>query len=357
MKKVVPVIMAVLMIVALFAGCANQAQTSEQASSQPTAAPAQATPKAAAQPSEQPAAEPVVIGVSMDELQNTFWVAAKKGMDKAAADLGIKLEYRTCEGDAVKQNAQIDELIAMGVKGIVTVYADRQAILQGVKAANTAKIPIVYCDRPIDTTDDAKPDWGITTDSYALTLNGWNWMVDYAKKNNIKLKVLEVVGSLNDNNVLLRSKAFAEIVKSNSDVVELVQQVPTDWDLEKCLAGTTNALQANPDINCIFMHYDGLVDPIASALKQANKWKKIGEDGHVMLMPYSGNESGIKAMQDQYAEMCFGMDITNCGYKAVEAAYKLSKGESVGDPVADPGYIITQENFATEGPKAYGYPQ
>ncbi|MFN8004622.1 MAG: hypothetical protein U0X75_26815 [Acidobacteriota bacterium] len=41
----------------------------------------------------------------------------------------------------------------------------------------------------------------------------------------------------------------------------------------------TNALQAYPDINFIFTSSDFLFPSIISALKNANKYKKIGEDG------------------------------------------------------------------------------
>ena len=351
MKKILIVALVLVVVLTMAAGCSSPADSA------PAPAPASEAPKSE-EPSTQPAASSdMVIGVSMDELQNTFWVAAKKGMDEAAAKYGAKLEYRTCEGDAVKQNAQIEELIAAGVDAIVVVYADRLAILQGVKAANDAGVPIVYCDRPIEKTDEAGPDWGVATDEYALCRAGWEWTIGYAKENGSQLKVLEVVGSLNDKNVLIRSEVTAAVAEENTDTMEVVQQVLTEWDLEKTLAGTTNALQADPEINCIFMHYDGLLDPIATALKQAGKWVPIGEDGHVILMPYSGNESGMKAMIDGYADMCFGMNTIGEGYQAVEACVKLINGENPGAFAADPGFIITQANLQELGPQTYGWPQ
>ncbi|MCL4416843.1 MAG: sugar ABC transporter substrate-binding protein [Actinobacteria bacterium] len=349
----VALIANIVMIALVFAGCQTQSGQTTDATTEAETTVIETT---AAETSTAQTDDEVLIGVSMDELQNTFWVAAKKGMDEAAAKYGVKLEYRTAEGDAVKQNAQIDELIAMGVDAIVCVNVDVKAINQGVKAANDAKVPIVYCDRPLDKTADSAPDWGIKTDETALVTAGWEWVLNYAKtNNNMKLKVLEVEGSLNDKNVLIRAEVTDKIAEENSDVMEIVQKVLTEWDLEKTLSGTTNALQANPDINTIFMHYDGLLDPIATALKQANKWKKIGETGHVIIMPYSGNESGMKAMIDGYADMAFGMNVIGEGFKSVEAAYKIVKGEDPGPFVNDPGFIITQENLQTEGPKTYGW--
>ena len=111
--------------------------------------------------------------------------------------------------------------------------------------------------------------WGIATDNYALTVNGWKWMADHARQKKMKLKVLELVGSLTDENVLRRTDGFKEVMKANSDIIELVQQVPTEWNLEKALAGTTNALQAHPEINVVFMHSDYLLGAVVSSLRQA----------------------------------------------------------------------------------------
>ena len=298
--------------------------------------------------------EPMQIGVALDNLNDPFWLGIKKGIDDAGAELGVELVIRTAEGDAVKQNSQIDDMIAQGVDGMVCVYVDSKSILQAVKACNEAGIPFVYCDRTVASTSDARVDWGIATDNKALTMNGWKWMADYARENGMKLKVLELVGSLSDENVLNRTDGFEEVMAANTDIITRVQQVPTEWNLEKALAGTTNALQANPDINCIFMHSDYLLGATISALRQAGRYKKIGEEGHVAVMPYSGNEASLNAMREGYVEMCFGMDVYKTGYEAVMAAYEIANGEERGAPVADPGFIITQENFDEMSQRAYG---
>jgi ABC-type sugar transport system substrate-binding protein len=296
----------------------------------------------------------LTIGVALDNLNDPFWLGIKKGIDDAGKELGVNLVIRTAEGDAVKQNNQIDDMIAQGVSGIVCVYVDFKSILQAVKAANKAGIPFVYCDRTLDSTADAKVAWGIATDNFALTVNGWTWLADYARKNKMSLNVLELVGSLSDENVLRRTDGFKQVMTANADIIKLVQQVPTEWNLEKALAGATNALQAHPEINVIFMHSDYLLGATISALRQANRYVKIGEPGHVIVMPYSGNASSIQAMKDGYVEMTFGMDVYKEGHDSVKAVVDLINGKTYGPPLLDPGFILTQENFATMSKRAYG---
>lgn len=300
----------------------------------------------------------ITIGVSLDNLDDPFWVGIKKGIDAATEELAgkAKVEIQICQGDANVQNKQIQDMLTAGAKAIACVYVDQEAIKQSVKLCNEKGVPFVYIDRTLESTDEAKVAWGIATDNFQLTVNGWQYMADYAKANGIKWKVLELVGSLTDNNVLRRTEGFEKVMGENPDIIERVQSVPTEWNLEKALAGVTNALQADPDINCIFMHSDFLLAPTIQALQAANRYLPIGAEGHIAVMPYSGNAGSIKAMNEKMVEMCFGMDVFKCGYEGVMAAYNIASGNGAqyAAPVDDPGFIITQENFAETAPRAYG---
>lgn len=303
--------------------------------------------------------ETVKIGVSLDNLDDPFWIGIKKGIDAAAEEIGedkVSLDVQIAQGDANKQNQQIQDMLTAGAEAIVSVYVDKEAIKQSVSLCNEKDVPFIYVDRSLESTDDAKVAWGIGTDDLALSTQGWEWMVDYARENDIQLKVLELVGSLTDDNVLKRMDGFEKVMEENSDIVELVQEVPTDFNLEKALAGVKNALQANPDINCIFMHSDYLLAPTVQALQAANRYVPVGEEGHIILMPYSGAQLSLETIESGYAEMCFGMDVYNEGYEGIMAAYNFATGNTDGydEPVGDAGFIITQDNFEETSKQAYG---
>jgi ABC-type sugar transport system substrate-binding protein len=301
----------------------------------------------------------VRIGVSLDNLDDPYWVGLKVGIDRAAAELGSKvsIDMQICQGDAVVQAQQIQNMLAAGVDAIVCVYVDQEAIKQSIKLCNDKKVPFIYSDRPVDSSPGAAVAWGIATDDFGLSKNGWEWTVAYARKNNTKLKVLELVGSLTDANVLKRTRGFEAVMAANADFVQRIQSVPTEWNQEKALAGVTNALQANPDINCIFMHSDVLLAPTIQALEAAGRWKPIGTAGHIIVMPYSGNSLSLKSMNDKYVEFCFGMNTINNGYQPIMAAYDIvtGNGSKYSAVVDDPGFLITYENFAETAPMAYGY--
>ncbi len=306
------------------------------------------------------AQDKVIVGVAMDNLDDPFWMGVKKDIDAAVKELGDKIEVniQVCLGDANVQHKQIEDMVTAGADAIACIYVDNETIRQSVELCNEKNIPFVYMDRTIESDDEIKVAWGFATDNYALTVAGWEYMADYARKNNIKWKVLELVGSLTDQNVLFRTEGFEKVMAENPDLIERIQSVPTEWNLEKALAGCTNALQASPEINCIFMHSDYLLAPTIQALEAAGRWVEIGKPGHVAVLPYSGAALSIEAMKDKMVEMCFGMDTFADGYEGIMAAYNLVTGNKLAKydtPVDDPGFIITQDNLYEVGPRAYGW--
>lgn len=304
------------------------------------------------------AADVVSIGASFDNLDDPFWLGIKFGMDKAIAELDGKatISYQVAQADANVQGKQIQDMVTAGAGAIVCTYIDMDAIMQSVKLCNDKGIPFVFADRPVINTDEIKADWGIATENYQLTYNGWKWTAEYAQANGIVLNVLELQGSLTDDNVLKRADALRDVEKEYPDVINIVQTVPTEWNLEKCLAGVTNALSARPEINCIFLMSDFLIPPVIQALQAADRYYPIGDENHVFLMGYSGSGEAVRLMDEGYMDMCFGMDVIKTGYESVMASYYLAIGE--GDdytvPVDDPGFIMTQENLAETRGIAYG---
>jgi len=355
MKKIFLIALAALLLVSVSAACASPATQEPTApTAQEPAAPAAQEPAApAAQEPEAPVAEQpssqerIVFGISFDTLDHPFWLADLAGMESMAEELGVELEVRVAQNDANVQNQQIEDLLASGAQAIICAAKDNVAILQAVQKCNEMGVPFIYNDRPIISTDDAIVAYGAATDNFGLAKMGWEWVVEYAKGAGFeKLFVLELHGDLADKNAIDRSDGFKEVMAANPDFIELVQTVPTEWNMDKSLAGTTNALQSNPEVNCIYMHSDLLLEPTISALRQANRYLQIGEEGKVILMPFGGSGTSMKAVADGYAEMCFIMDIYNTGRLCVDGAYEIVvNGRVFTESGVDPGFILHKDNF------------
>ena len=360
MKKILSFILVLAMVGTMLSGCAATSQPAASSAAAPAAssAAAPAASSAAAPVASSAAAAPAekqVIGVSADDYSSAFWQACINGaVDKAKA-LGYEVDVQVCAGDPSLQNKQIEDMLARGDKAILCAPNDSKTIIQAVKKCNAANVPFIYIDRTVESTADAKVAFGAGTDNTALAQAAMEWMGDYAKKNNLKLKVCELTGYLGDPNSVARSQGVKNAIGKYSDVMELVKQVPTENDIEKTLKGTVNALQENKDINCIFMVADYFLDATLSALKQTSKLYKTGDPNHVYIVTYDGAKVSLVNIKDGYIDACGVQDCSGNGALCAEAADKILKGQDPGAVVKNPGFVLTAENYDQMAQKAFGY--
>ena len=137
--------------------------------------------------------------------------------------------------------------------------------------------------------------------------------------------------------------------------MQVVARVPTEWNQEKALAGVTNALQANPDVNFIFSSSDFLFPSVVSALKSANKYKKAGEEGHVLLGGFDGDATAYRLLSDGYLDADGVQDVYFECKESVRAVFDIKAGKAVVPAtIKDSGLVINQSNLNEEKGKMWG---
>jgi Periplasmic binding protein domain len=103
-----------------------------------------------------------------------------------------------------------------------------------------------------------------------------------------KYEAAILIGDLGDQNAIQRRDGFFDVFDKNKDSIQVVARISTEWNADKAFAGLVNALQANPGINFLVTSSDFLHPQIEQALKGAGKWKKRGEQGHVVFGGFGG---------------------------------------------------------------------
>jgi simple sugar transport system substrate-binding protein len=81
---------------------------------------------------------------------DVFWNVVKKGVRKAASDLGISVSYSESFNDPQKQAQLIDTAVAKKPKGIAVSAPNPSALKDALKRATKAKIPIITLNSGVD---------------------------------------------------------------------------------------------------------------------------------------------------------------------------------------------------------------
>lgn len=296
--------------------------------------------------------KPLTIGVSFETLQTEYWVAGFDAIKAELAKRNITMLDAIADGDANRQLEQVNNFIARKVDGLIVVPKDAKTIIPMIKAANAAHIPIVLYNRPADQTDAKSV--AVVADNFALTKATVEYMCEQAKKSGRKYKAAVLLGDLGDINAVGRRDGFEAAVKPYADVIEVVARIPTEWNGEKARAGVTNALQAHPDINFIFTSSDFMFPPLVQALKDAGKYKKTGEEGHVLLGGFDGDATAYQMLVDGYLDADGVQDVYFESEAAVQAVLDLKAGKQVSEVIRDPGLVIHQGNLKEAAARMWG---
>jgi ABC-type sugar transport system substrate-binding protein len=292
------------------------------------------------------------VGVAFETLQTEYWVASLDTIKDTLAKHNISMVSAIADGDANRQLEQVNNFIARKVDGIIIAPKDAQTVIPMIKSANQANIPIVLYNRP-PAESDAK-SVTIVADNVAITRDTVNFMAEQARKSGKKYKAMILIGDLGDINAIGRRDGFDEVVKKNADIIEVVANVPTEWNQEKALANVTNALQAHPDINFIFSSSDFLFPSLVSALKRTDKYKKIGEEGHVLLGGFDGDATAYQMLMDGYLDADGVQDMYFECEQAVQAILDLRAGKQVPARILDKGFVIHQGNLKEAVKRMWG---
>jgi ABC-type sugar transport system substrate-binding protein len=285
----------------------------------------------------------VTIGLAFETLQTEAWVAGFEALKAECEKRGFKVLEAVADGDAGRQLDQVRSFVTRGVQGIVLVPKDAKTSVPAIKAANEAGIAIVLFNRVADRR--GVKFVGIQADNLRLTRETVDFMVEQARaQGKGKLKAMLVMGDLGDTNAIGRRDGFDEAIKGHEDLIEVVSRVPSEWNQEKAQAGVVNGLQANPDISFLFTSSDFLLPSIVSALKQAGKYHKVGEPGHVILGGFDGDATAWRMLEEGYLDATGVQDMYYEAEASIQALVDLMAGEDVPELIQDPGFVITQAN-------------
>ncbi len=293
-----------------------------------------------------------VVALLFDSLQSPFWVSSNRILKQKIEEKGWSFLEAVSSLDDAKQFDQVKSMLSRNVDGIVIIQTDANAVIPAIREANAANVPMVHFMRP-PAESDAK-SITIVADNRTLAGDVANFVVEEARRLG-GLKACVLVGDLGDANSIERRDGFLDVVSAHGDVVEVVSTIPTEWDPDKAFSGLTNALQANPDINCIFTPSDFLLPQIEQALKIAGKWVVRDEEGHVVLAGFDGDEGAYQRLRDGFLDVCgvqnlfLGVDLAIASFEQVWAGSEPEATQMAR------GFVIDYKNMAERETEMWGY--
>ena len=272
----------------------------------------------------------VKVGLSFSDFATERWKNEEVLMRKLLEEKGYEVISQEANHDVKLQNDQIDNMVSQGVKALIVVAEDGDAIVTSVDKAAAAGVKVLAYDRLIKTDKIAaylsfdnvevgrQQAMGVMT---AIDIENW----DVAGNGPVRL--VQLAGSPTDNNATLFTKGQTEILKPYIDAgkIEIVAQQGVDnWDPANALKLMENILTAaNNDVDAVVASNDGT----ALGALQAMKAQQLAG-----VVPISGQDAtadGCNSIVKGELTVSIMKDIRNLSPLAVDLIDKLLKGEAI----------------------------
>ena len=259
--------------------------------------------------------------------------------------------------DANRQLEQVKDCIAQGADGIILTADDGDSETMLVALAQEADVPIATFNRP---PSDMSKGIIVVADNESVARLAVEEMAVLAeekfKATGKKLHPLILVGDLADPNAVKRREGFMNALKNHPDIFETPVEINTKWNSQVALAGLEAAVTADPDIDFIFTSSDFLFPTIQGVLEPRGKWKKTGEEGHVILGGLDGDDGACKLIREGYVDSTGVQDVYLEAKLALDAIMEaIEKGDTRPNAIKlDPGFALSQANYAEKGATTWG---
>jgi ribose transport system substrate-binding protein len=276
--------------------------------------------------------EPIKIGFALNTLNNPFFVDMKNGVEAQAKESGVEVVISDAQNNPAKQLADVENFIQQKVDVLMIDPADSDAIVEAVRRAKDANIPVFTIDRVSNGGDP------LAHIGYNQLEAGEMAAKFIVEKLDGKGKVVEIQGILGTSSAQDRTKGFNDYIKKYPDI-EIIAQQAADYDRGKGLKVMEDILQANPEIDAIFCANDESAIGAISALESSDRLSKIKA-----IIGVDAVDPALDSIRKEKLTATVMQSPYFLGKEGIKAAIKIAEGETVEKEVIMESKLVTKEN-------------
>lgn len=319
MKKVVSIVLSVMMVLVLFAGCSakgteatTDAQTSEATESADAAV---AAPETADSAATQDSATDLTAGdlsglrIGFEyQAPHPYYSAVLEGVYAFEEDFGVEVDIQSgTDFTQSTQNGIVEAMAAKGLAGISIVPSDAAGANALYKELTDQGIFVISYGASTDLPTTAS--FAVATDIYQAAYDACDYLIQQmGEKGNI-LNILEV---LSDPNTAKRQQAVEDCVATYPDV-QIIQTIGDIQSVEAANEKIESALAANAgEIDGMICTGSTTTQGMAEVL--TNYYKQYGTDKKFYAIGIDTDAETLTAIQDGVISATIAQNTYAAGY-------------------------------------------
>jgi methyl-galactoside transport system substrate-binding protein len=348
-KKLLPIVMATVMITATLAGCGSNKGTGTGTTETKKADTAK-----------------VLVGSAIYKFDDTFMTGVRTAMEAQAKEKGSTIELVDSQNKQPTQNEQVDTFITKGVNALAINPVDRTAAGPLIEKAKAKKLPIVFLNREPEKADMANYDkvYYVGAKAEQSGTQSGEIIADYFKahpeadKN--KDGVIQYVmlqGEPGHQDATLRTEYSIKAIEGAGFKTQKLAADTAMWDKAKAtdLMKAFITGQGLDKIEAVLCNNDDMALGAVEALK-AEGYNKGDAAKYIPVVGVDATAPALQAMKEGSLLGTVLNDAANQGKATVNIAIAAAQGkditkDTIGYEITDGKYVwinyvkVTQANY------------
>lgn len=278
---------------------------------------------------------------------DAFYITMNRGAQEAAKALGISVDFQGAEEfDPVLQTPVLDAVIARGPDAILIAPTDSTQMIEPLRRAHEAGIPVITVDTFIDdgkyqdgAGDGDFPLSYIASDNVGGGRMAARFMAE-AVGGSGKVYVSNVRPGISTTDQ--REEGFKAEMAENYPGIEVLETQYNENDASLAASQFQAVFARNPDIAGVFGAN------LFSALGAGNGVESAGKADSVTVIAFDAPQSIVDNISTGLVDAAIAQHPAEIGYFGVMAAYAALTGQSVPVTIGTGFTVINADNVGDE---------
>lgn len=285
---------------------------------------------------------------------DAFYITMRKGAEAAAKAVGAQLVFQGApDFNPVTQVPVLDAVIAKKPDAILIAPTDKDQLVQPLKKANDAGIPVITVDTFIGTgvyqTGAGNADFPLSYIASDNVLGGEIAARALATAVGDKGKVYVSNVKPGVSTTDQREQGFKKEMAANHPNIQVLDTQFNDNDANKAASQVQAVFARNPDLVGVFGAN------LFSALGSATGVKQAGKTGAVKVVAFDAPTSMVDNLKSGLVDVAIAQHPAEIGYFGVMAAYAHLTGNSIPTAIGTGFTIINKANVSDPKVAKYIY--
>ncbi|MBR7163878.1 MAG: ABC transporter substrate-binding protein [Clostridia bacterium] len=273
------------------------------------------------------------IAVIAKGFQHKFWQTVREGAEDAADDFDVAITYEGPDTEAQidKQVEMVDAALAKNPVAICLAALDSKAVVSALEKAKSRNIPVVGFDSGVDSEIVVAT---AATDNHAAAALAADKLAEaIGKEGKIGMIVHDQVSTTGR----ARRDGFKDRIESAYPNIKIVDIQYADGDHTRSADAAKAIMTAHPDLKGMYGANEGSAIGVMLAVEE------LGKVGKITVVGFDSGKKQVDSIRSGEMLGAVTQNPYQIGYKAVEAAYRASRGEAVEAKI-DTGYEWYDKN-------------